>query len=89
MSELELTDSGRPHGTPEEVLIGAILETLLRDATAAWEGRPIPPGSTPALVREAFDDLVTCGPQTKWLCQLAGYDPGWISEGFIRWAERT
>lgn len=90
MSEIaEFTDSGESHGTPERELLGAILETLLRDATAAWRQTPTPPGSSPKMVREAFEDLVECGPQTRWLCVLAGYDPEWISAGFVRWCEGT
>lgn len=65
------------------------LAVLLEDGRAAWRGGGYRAGATRRELREAFDDLVGCGPGLRNICDWLDIDPEWISASFVRWCERN
>ena len=73
-------------GRAELALWGAVLDTLVRDGQSYWQGKQWRSGND-VEQEQAFDDLMRCGPMTRYCCSYLDLDPQWISEGFIAWCE--
>lgn len=57
----------------------AALATLLSDATTHWQCKTYKLNATEDDLREAFEDLVECGPITHRLSSMCGLDPEYVS----------
>lgn len=67
----------------------AALSNLLGDAYAYWIGKRTQPAATVEDLREAFDDVLECGPITRRFAWWNDMDPEYVSAAFIRWCEDT
>ena len=62
------------------------LGLLLRDAQAFWTGTPSR-GAEAFELEQAFEDVVECGPMTRYCCRWLAVGPESVSRSFLRWCE--
>lgn len=70
-------------GKPEQRLWNAALGLFVSDALG--HHRQAQPSKATSRERvTAYNDLLNCGPQTRRLAAMAGYDAVWLSEQFMQ-----
>jgi hypothetical protein len=84
--QLTVCEMGNDAGKAEHNLWCAVLMQMVWDAKLYWKGKSPFPVAHHEL-RQAFDDLLRCGPMLRHVCEYTGHDAQWISEGFIAWCE--
>jgi hypothetical protein len=85
--QLTVHEMGNNAGRTEYNLWCAVLMQMVGDAKLYWKGKtPFPVAHNEQ--RQAFDDLLRCGPMLRHVCKYTGHDAQWLSEGFARWCER-
>jgi DNA-directed RNA polymerase subunit N (RpoN/RPB10) len=83
---LEDGDSGKEH-QPERSLQAAVLAELIRDARNYWRGVKMDVETAQAAL-DAFDDLIACGPMTRYCCRWLDIEPEQVTRQFIRHCEK-
>ena len=60
---------------------------MVADAVAYAQGKQCVIGSVidPDELAAAYDDLMQCGPMTRYCCDMSGDDAVFVSERFRRW----
>lgn len=71
--------------TPEQRMWGAALALLIQDAVFWISDKR----QKEEHHREAFNDLCFCGESTRYLCEVLGYDPVWLSWKFRKHVQNT
>lgn len=88
--ELQLVEQPLEHleHTAETALWAAALRLFVEDGLNHWKGKKGDSGNLSDVERpRAFDDLMKCGPTTRYLCRWLDLNPVWISEQFIKQCE--
>lgn len=83
---LAVEQAGRV-ASPERRLWGAALALMIDDAIRHHRRKADHDNAHRERVA-AYNDLLSCGPQTQYLAAMAGYDAVWLSEQFGRLVER-
>mgnify|MGYP006433631275 CR=1 FL=1 len=73
--------------TAEEALWTAALVQLVDDGAKCWVSGANGNGQVDQARREAWDDLVSCGPMLCKICDYSGHDAREISNRFVQWCE--